>query len=168
MKRVNLILYRIVVILLSLVILTFSMVSNRFARYAAGSENSSNADVAAFNVGIDFEGMIDNELSKQYPIKITNESEVLSGFDAISLQFVEPPPKNMTLELVDTEGNPLSPEVVTDSVSMEFDFPYQVKLPPHESVRVQIRMTQDERTVYEEYDYTAFVTVVVYQIDRAE
>lgn len=165
LKNYNLVLYRIVVLLLLLVIITFSLVSNRFARYMTNDAGSNGADVASFDVGISYGRIIDNGLTKVYPITLSNDSEVLVGFNEIVLQFPEALPKNITLALIDGEGNLLCPEQRTDSQQLEFIFPYSARLESQTSVFFQLQLTQDERGIFDAYSYTTRLFVTVFQID---
>lgn len=164
-KNCNLILYRIVTILLVLVIITLSLVSNRFARYATGDLLAGIADVAAFNVKIAYGYIIDNDLTKLYPFTISNSSEVLVGFDEIIVQFQDPLPKNITLSLTDEDGNPLCSEQKTDSLQKEFIFSFSSTLEPHATESFHLKLTQDERGIFDANTYTTRLIVTVYQLD---
>ena len=159
------ILYHIVIVLLCLVILTFSMVSNRFARYSSGDLNSKWADVASFDVNITYGDVVDNDLTKQYPFTVTNESEVLVGFDKLVVEFKDPLAKKITLVLTDKNGTPLCEEQESDGKQTVFEFLHSATLPAYTSDHFRLQLTQNEREIFEEYDYTARLLVSVYQKD---
>lgn len=165
MNKFNLILYRTVMILLCLVLITLSMVSGRFARYSTGDASVSMADIAAFNVSVTAGIVEDNELTKVYPITVTNRSEVDVGFSKITVQLDEALPEDVTLVLIDEEGNALCDEQETDGTQTEFIFTAAHTLASQQAVTFSLQITQASGAVFDAGEYTMKVTLQLYQID---
>lgn len=164
MKHVYLLLYRIVAFLLCAVLLTFSMISAKFARYSTGDNSGNWADVASFNVSTTYGAVIDNGLTKEYPVTISNDSEVRVGFSKVTVTFHEALPDDITLVLTDEEGNELCAQQQTDAQTKEFVFPYSTELSMHTNKVIHLRITQANGAVFDAAIHTAQLTVAVYQV----